>query len=209
MTSNLLVKKILYLIEYFFHLLQRIRSKIYTLLLRPLFFKVGIKVTISPPFRYFNLSQIQIGSYVTIHSNCWIHVLKGDDGQTSPKLIIGDCAAIGMDATISAAEEIIIEEHVIIARNVYISDHGHEFHDISIPVACQGIRKKAPVTIGRHSWIGQNVVILPGVTIGRHCVVGANSVVTKDIPDYSVSAGSPAQIIERYNPASGTWEKVR
>jgi acetyltransferase-like isoleucine patch superfamily enzyme len=134
-------------------------------------------------------------------------VLKNHEDQTSPKLIIGDHAAIGMDATISAAAKIIIEEYVFTARNVYISDHGHEFHDVSIPIASQGIRKIAPVLIGRHSWLGQNVVILPGVTIGRHCVIGANSVVTKDVPEYSVVAGAPARIIERFNKITSRWER--
>lgn len=31
------------------------------------------------------------------------------------------------------------------------------------------------------AWLGQNVVILPGVSIGQHCVVGANSVVNASI----------------------------
>jgi acetyltransferase-like isoleucine patch superfamily enzyme len=32
-------------------------------------------------------------------------------------------------------------------------------------------------------------------TVGKHCVIGAGSVVTKPIPDYSIAAGVPAQVI--------------
>lgn len=39
-------------------------------------------------------------------------------------------------------------------------------------------------------WIGYDALILPGVTIGRGAIIGARSVVTKDIPPYSVYAGS-------------------
>ena len=37
---------------------------------------------------------------------------------------------------------------------------------------------------------------MKGVTIGEDAVVGAGSVVTKDVPDYSVVGGNPAQIIK-------------
>ena len=47
-------------------------------------------------------------------------------------------------------------------------------------------------------WIGDKVTILPGVTIGEGALVAANSVVTKDVPPFSVVAGSPAKIIKRY-----------
>jgi acetyltransferase-like isoleucine patch superfamily enzyme len=72
----------------------------------------------------------------------------------------------------------------------------------------QGINGVAPVTIGRGTWLGQNVVVLPGVTIGQHCVVGANSVVNSSIPDYSVAVGAPARVVRQYNRNSAKWERV-
>ena len=63
----------------------------------------------------------------------------------------------------------------------------------------QGINRIAPVIIGNHSWLGQNVVVLPGVTIGEHCVIGANSVVRSPIPDYCVAVGAPARVVRRFN----------
>jgi acetyltransferase-like isoleucine patch superfamily enzyme len=33
------------------------------------------------------------------------------------------------------------------------------------------------------------------VTIGERCVIGANSVVTRDLPPFSIAAGSPAESI--------------
>jgi acetyltransferase-like isoleucine patch superfamily enzyme len=92
---------------------------------------------------------------------------------------------------------------------VYISDHGHEFHDVSKPIACQSIRKVAEVKIGANTWIGKNSVILPGVTIGKHCVIGANAVVSHDIPDYSVAVGVPAKVIQMYNKHKECWERFQ
>jgi acetyltransferase-like isoleucine patch superfamily enzyme len=53
-----------------------------------------------------------------------------------------------------------------------------------------------PVLIKRGAWLGQNVVVCPGVTIGRGAVVGANSVVNQDLPDHCVAAGAPARVLK-------------
>jgi acetyltransferase-like isoleucine patch superfamily enzyme len=37
---------------------------------------------------------------------------------------------------------------------------------------------------------------MPGDRIGKGSIIAANSVVTKDIPSYSVAAGTPAKIIK-------------
>ena len=57
------------------------------------------------------------------------------------------------------------------------------------------------------SWIGTHVAIIGDVHIGRNCVIGANAVVTRDVPDYCVVAGAPAQIIKRFNLQTKKWEK--
>jgi acetyltransferase-like isoleucine patch superfamily enzyme len=113
-----------------------------------------------------------------------------------------------MGATISAASRILIDEYVLLARNVYISDHGHAYEEVDTPIMCQGISMVRPVSIGRHSWLGQNVSVLPGASIGVHCVIGANSVVLSDIPDYSVAVGSPARVVKMYNRSTKRWERV-
>jgi acetyltransferase-like isoleucine patch superfamily enzyme len=49
------------------------------------------------------------------------------------------------------------------------------------------------VTIDRGASIGARSVILPGVHIGRFALVAAGSVVTRDVPDFAVTVGSPAR----------------
>jgi len=58
-------------------------------------------------------------------------------------------------------------------------------------------RKNKDITtiIENDCWIGRDSLILSGVKIGHGSVVAARSVVTKDIPPYSIVAGSPARII--------------
>ena len=59
----------------------------------------------------------------------------------------------------------------------------------------QGFEEEKPVYIGNDVWIGDRVVILPGVHIGDGSVLAAGAVVSRDIPDYSIAAGVPAKVI--------------
>ena len=51
------------------------------------------------------------------------------------------------------------------------------------------------VIIGNWVYIGNNVLIMPGVTIGSHVIIAAGSIVTKSFPDNVVIAGNPARVI--------------
>jgi acetyltransferase-like isoleucine patch superfamily enzyme len=68
-----------------------------------------------------------------------------------------------------------------------------------------------PVTIGHGVWIGDSVVVCPGVRIGNGAVIGAGSVVTKDVPAYAIAAGNPARFIRwRYpEPVISVLEDVQ
>ena len=91
---------------------------------------------------------------------------------------------------------ILIEDDVLIGSGVHIYTANHKFGLKGIPVIKQGYFDCKPVIIKRGSWIGANVMILPGVTIGENSVVGASSVVTKSVPDNVLVVGNPARIIK-------------
>ncbi|HWF19902.1 MAG TPA: acyltransferase [Verrucomicrobiae bacterium] len=152
---------------------------------------------------------MRLGKKVIVARDCWIQTIGKSAEDFEVKLIIGAQTGIGMGASISAARMVTIGQNVLLARNVYISDHAHAYENIRVPIMKQGITEPKPVRIGDYTWLGQNVVVLPGVSIGQHCVIGANSVVNKSIPDFCVAAGAPARVIKRHNPETGTWESVR
>lgn len=195
-------------IERALHWYSRARTRLYTLCLASQFKHLGPGARVAPPFRFWGLHQISLGEGVMINRDCWIHVIGHYGDSESAKLIIERHAGIGMGSTISAAEQIVIEEHALLARNVYIADHAHAFSALDVPISIQGIDQVAPVRIGREAWLGQNVVVLPGVTIGQHAVIGANSVVNSSIPDFSVAVGAPARVVKQYNPRTQQWERV-
>ena len=112
-------------------------------------------------------------------------------------LEIGSGTSMAGACVISVVCSIVIEEDVLMARNVYISDHIHRYSDRNRPIVLQGVDKIRPVRIRRGAWLGQNVVVCPGVTIGENAVIGANSVVNSDIPAFAVAVGAPARVVKR------------
>lgn len=191
--------------ENIFQVFRSLQAHIFTFFLKRSFHSFGKNSFIVPPFRFKNLKNIQIGKNVLIETGSWIQVVGEKTNKI--KLIIEDNVEIGMNTTISVTKYINIQNHVMFARNVYISDHSHKYQDIRIPISAQGINALADVIIGEGSWLGQNSIILPGVRIGKNCVIGANSVVNKSIGDFSVAAGIPAKIIKKHDTATGKWEK--
>jgi len=180
-------------------------------------------LTISLPRRIVNPEKIVMGNNVNLGPNCFLMAnteyppVKWRDKSIydistqkfDAKIVIGSKVTATGGLTISGFKEIIIEDDVMFAANVYISDGSHGYNDINIPIKYQQIEQISPVRIGRGSWIGQNVVILPGVTIGEMCIIGANSVVTKSIPARTIAVGSPARVHKYWDENDGEWKVTK
>lgn len=126
----------------------------------------------------------------------------------SPKLVIGHRVTSTGSLTITAVRSVTIEDDVMLALNVFISDCTHGYTHVDEPYKYQPLWRIAPVIIKRGCWIGQNVVIMPGVTIGEMAIIGANSVVTNSVPSRCIAIGSPAHVIKRWDEARGDWLDV-
>ncbi len=125
-----------------------------------------------------------------------------------PTIRIGNRVTSTGNLTVSALQEITIEDDVLFASNVFISDGLHGYENANEPYKFQRMWRIAPITIKRGSWIGQNVLIMPGVTIGELSIVGANSVVTKSVADRCIAVGAPARVIKIWDDALEKWRSV-
>lgn len=115
-------------------------------------------------------------------------------------------AVIGRNCKISShsfiCEGVTIEDGVFIGHGVMFTNDLHpRAVNLSGELVTDGGWEVIPTLVKRHAAIGSNATILPGVTIGVSAVVGAGAVVTKDIPDYAIVAGVPAQVIGRVQDA--------
>ncbi len=86
-----------------------------------------------------------------------------------------------------------------IGDNVTITDGVvFETHDGGVGIFRKeypGINIFGKIKIGNNVFIGNNVIIMPGVTVGNNVVIGVGSIVTKNVPDNVVIAGVPARVI--------------
>lgn len=148
--------------------------------------KIGENCFISPIANIFAEPgrDIVIGNKVTIAAEVFLH----------GPIIIEDGVSINASVVIDGgAKGVIIKKNTRIANGckIYAFNHGMnpEKNIKDQSVTSQGI------IIGEDVWLGASVCVVDGVRIGDHAVVGMGSVVTKNIPEWQISAGNPAKKI--------------
>lgn len=171
---------------------------------------------ISHPERITLGDDVQIGAYAMLHP-LLRYQPRGEappglgelpPQEFDPELRIGNRVRTGMRLQIFVQNLIVIEDDVNIASNVFMNDALHGYNEIDRPFRDQPLQRIQPIHIHRGCWIGQNVVIMPGVRCGPHSIVGANSVVTRDIPPRSIAVGAPARVIRTWSDEEGGWRDV-
>lgn len=144
-------------------------------------------------FLYRTLFRIKIGKDSSIHWRAEFNQPAGVE--------IGHNTIIGNDAFLDGRMKNFItyrKAHgypLKIGNNVSIAGEVRIYtmeHDIDSPDFAE---VGAPVVIDDYAVIGTRVTILPGVHIGKGAVVGSGAVVTKNVGDYEVVGGVPAQHI--------------
>lgn len=161
--------------------------------------RLGKGSIVRPPYRLINRKFISIGDRTQVYEGSHICALSQYAGvKVSGKVAIGDDVYIGRQFYIGgAAIGIEVGDRCVLSERVSIFDNSHGLDPAKGKIMDQPLTNLAPVVIGCDSFLGINVIVLPGVTIGRHCVIGAGAVVTRNIPDFCVAAGVPAKVLRK------------
>lgn len=129
----------------------------------------------------YSLAGVKIGKGSRIHI--------GTRFFYPANIAIGEGSVIGDNAFLDGRDRLIIGNHVDIASGVMIYNSEHDINSEDFGAII------APVEIGDYVFIGPRAIILPGVKIGKGAVVAAGAVVTKDVEEFTIVGGVPAQVI--------------
>ena len=109
---------------------------------------------------------------------------------------IEDNVHIGGGGFIKGEGGVFIGANTHISRNLTIYSRNHNYEGEALPY--DNTFRDRPVHIGKNSWIGMNVTILPGAHIGDGAIIGAGAVVFGSIPAGTImGAAAPKQIRTR------------
>jgi len=141
--------------------------------------------------------SISIGHHTTLADDWRLVDLQPSAGGDKPKIRIGSYCSILNDFQCNASLSVEIQDYVLIAPRVFITDSDHIVDECGEKTTLCSEFRSAPVVIEHNCWLGVNAVVLKGVRIGHHATVGANAVVTRDVPPGCTVAGVPARVVER------------
>jgi acetyltransferase-like isoleucine patch superfamily enzyme len=144
--------------------------------------------------------SISIGHHTKLLDDWSLASLSPSATGDKPKIRIGSYCTILHDFQCNASVSVEIQDYVLIAPRVFITDFDHIVDETAKRTTQRSDFRSAPVLIEHDCWLGVNSVILKGVTIGHHSIVGANAVVTRDVPPHSTVAGIPARPIGQGTP---------
>jgi len=175
---------------------------------------------IDTPYRLIHPEFMEIGDDVYLGPNSMLDCMIEYPGpelnapaeivaeRFNPRIVIGDRVSATGGLQLAACMEIVIEDDVLFATNINLTDAFHGYTHVDLPYKFQNMWQAAPIRIKRGSWIGQNVVITPGVTVGEMSIIGANSVVNRNIPDRSIAVGAPAKVVKSWCGERAAWVEV-
>ena len=127
--------------------------------------------------------------------------------ELHPNVSIGKEVRVTEKLIIQCAGKIEIGNNVLIARNVFMVDYNHGLNPENGNYL-DNLLKVDEITIGDGVWIGNNVIILPGVHIGEKAIIGAGSVVTHNVAEYTMVAGNPATVKKKWNVEEKKWKVI-
>jgi maltose O-acetyltransferase len=136
-------------------------------------------------FIYRRLLGMQIGARTSIHRGCRVYA--------PGSVTIGSNSVINRDVLIDGRLGVEIGQNVSVSEGAMILTLEHD------PNCPEFSARGGRVIIEDYVFIGARAIILPGVTMHRGSVAAAGAVVTREVPEYQMVGGVPAQPIGQRN----------
>lgn len=124
---------------------------------------------------------------------------KGLGGEISsfisPYSTISPFSSIGNGAMI--LRDVDIEAGASIGEECLINKQANLGHDCVVSAFCEigpTSLVSAGVHVGENTLVGMGSIILPKLKVGSNAIIAAGSIVTKNVPDFAVVSGNPANL---------------
>lgn len=136
----------------------------------------------------------EIGSGTRIWA--FAHIMPG--ARVGSNCNVGDHtfveSGVALGDNVTVKNGVAIWDGVTAENNVFIGPNVVFTNDRNPRALVKKTKEQfLPTRIREGASLGANVTVVCGITIGRHAFAGAGAVLTKDVPDYAMVVGNPAQ----------------
>jgi acetyltransferase-like isoleucine patch superfamily enzyme len=199
-----------------------LRARLYPCLFR----RCGRNVNFGTNVVVRNPNKIELGDNVIIDDNCLLDA-KGranngitiEDGVFVGRNSILSCkngdiilragVNIGFNCEVFSGSRVEVGPGVLMAAYSYLIGGDHEADATDVSVTEQGSTSHG-ILVEDGAWLGAGCLVRDGVKIGGHAIIGAGAVVTRDIPEYAITAGVPARVLrDRREPKADQVSRER
>ncbi|MEM1351703.1 MAG: chloramphenicol acetyltransferase [Pseudomonadota bacterium] len=148
------------------------------------------------------ITESEFGTFVEIGAGSRVAYSTFGDYSYCDRLADIANATIGKFANIASLCRIGATDHPLDTASCHhFLYRSQDYWDDAEPDAAFFARRRARrANIGHDTWIGAAAMIKPEVTLGHGAIVAAGAVVTKDVPPYTIVAGTPAQTLRLRQP---------
>lgn len=103
---------------------------------------------------------------------------------------MGSLSALGDDCVIYNLGQVTLGDRVLVSQEAYLCAGTHDYRLKEMPLVT------SPIVLKDDSWACARAFIGPGVTIGEGAIVAAAAVVVRDVADWTIVGGNPAQFLK-------------
>ena len=106
-------------------------------------------------------------------------------------LVMGDHSCLSHSVDCYSVGKVLLKPHATVSQYAFLCTATHDISDSGMQLVIK------PIEIGEGAWVCAKAYIGPGVKVGAGAVAGAGAVVSKDVPEWTVVGGNPAQFIKK------------